>query len=66
MQPTTVATSAGEGIPEIPEPVREWGAGGDPENEGSRKVDEEGERGRTDRKRKKSGRASEKDGGVWR
>lgn len=28
VQPTTEATSAGEGIPEIPVPVREWGAGG--------------------------------------
>lgn len=41
VQPTTEATSAGEGIPEVP--VREWGArggggrGGPRENEGSRR-----------------------------
>lgn len=41
VQPTTEATSAGEGIPEIPEPVREWGAGGGPRERRVEKVDEE-------------------------
>lgn len=38
---TTEATSAGEGIPEIPVPVREWGAGGGHRERRVEKVDEE-------------------------
>lgn len=41
VQPTTEATSAGEGIPEIPVPVREWGAGGGLRERRVGKVDEE-------------------------
>lgn len=41
VQPTTEATSAGEGISEIPVPVREWGAGGGLRERRVGKVDEE-------------------------
>lgn len=41
VQPMTEATSAGEGIPEIPVPVREWGAGGGLRERRVGKVDEE-------------------------
>jgi len=52
--PTTEATSAGEGIPQIPVPVREGVPGGTPEN--ARRVDkvDEREEGEREREREKS------------